>query len=801
MASAQGSSSPVKCGLSPRSKLYSKINEHLSEDQVKSLRAMLITDHHIGKGKIENATPHEIFTMLEADNKIGEGNLGLLKDLLIALKEIQLAKEVDDLERDQRTGISKLHSEFGFKVEELKPKGGGHVVPGSSIPLILPNDLKYNASTGAVQKIQDNQRTSLHVVPEALELLEGIEEPVSVQAICGPCRSGKSYILSRLLGTADAFELGHRMDPQTFGIWMGTKVLRGKDFTIVLLDTEGIDAVTASAGQDASILVMTILLSSRLIYNSLNVPHMGDLEKMQCFIKLATGVTVKQGEASNVSAFRKFFPDFMWLLRDVSLKMEDENGKEMDPSDYLVKRVFRRNPNAFEESTTDMVRRAILTFFPSAECAILERPSDKKEVMNNIAQHTDSLNPEFNKGVDDLVVRLLLKARAKRGYHEGSKVSGLALSIMTKQYVEAVNDPNSIPALDNTWQNTIELMQNRAIEEAVMEYNKQMQAQIAEARMTKNGEVPLEEGEIDTPIQPTIMGLHNASVKTVTSILLKKVGHFQISTGNQGTENQDSGEINAVVDQMQKRLVQQEERAVDGIRGLVVTGGELFHYIQQNREHSKNFCKGLYEHLLDPIRKRVESPPPDFDFDKLTRELAAAREQYKKQARGPEKWVVLQEMDTSAVKLQAQIDKMGYQKKLMQQQQRAHEAELRAKEREEEILNQLKQLKDQLQTQRETLQEIIQQYERQITQMKQDMEERHAVALQRIEDLKNAKMAEQAEIARDLLEKERASTREKIKKMENEQADLYRQLEEVLDQQKKATPPPKPSLKEKCTIS
>ncbi|XP_078603245.1 guanylate-binding protein 3-like [Branchiostoma floridae x Branchiostoma japonicum] len=339
MATAQSSSSPVKCELSPRSKLYLKICQNLSEEQGKHLRALLSNSKLIAKGRIENATPHQMFSMLEDDGKIGEGNLRLLKDLLIALKEGQLAKEVEDLERGQKADISKLHSELGFKVEELKVKGGGKTVRGSSIPLILPNDLKYNAATGAVQKIQDAQRTSLQIVPEAFDLLEGIEEPVSVLAISGPSRTGKSYILSRLLGTADAFELGHRMDPQTFGIWMGTKVLRGKDFTIVLLDTEGIDAVGGSAGQDASILVLTILLSSHLIYNSLNVPRKGDLEKMQCFIKLATGITVKQGEDSDVSAFREFFPNFLWLLRDLTLKMEDGNGKEMDPTDFLVKRV------------------------------------------------------------------------------------------------------------------------------------------------------------------------------------------------------------------------------------------------------------------------------------------------------------------------------------------------------------------------------------------------------------------------------------------------------------------------------
>eukprot|EP00058_Branchiostoma_floridae_P008338 XP_002593826.1 hypothetical protein BRAFLDRAFT_75715 [Branchiostoma floridae] len=814
MASAQCDS------LSPRSKLYLKIGQHLSEKQVKNLKTLLSTDHHIAKGITENATPNEIFSMLEDDGKLGEGNLGLLKDLLTSLNESQLAKEVEDLERVQ-TDISELHEKRGFKVEELKPKEGREAVKGSSIPLILPNDRKYNASTGGVEEVPGVQRESLQVVPEALKLLEGIEEPVSVLAICGPSRTGKSYILSRLLGTADAFELGHRMDPQTFGIWMGTKVLRGKDFTIVLLDTEGIDAVGASAGQDASILVLTTLLSSHLIYNSLNVPYKGDLEKLQCFIQLAKGVTVKHGQKTKMSAFREFFPNFLWLLRDVSLKMQDKNRKDMTPTEYLITKVLRRqgDDDDIDESTSDKVGRAILSFFPSVECATLERPSGDREVMNNIAQHTDSLNPEFNEGVHDLVVTLLLKARAKRGYHKGSTVSGEALSIMAKEYVDAVNDPKAIPALDNTWQKTIELMQNSAIEEAVQQYNKRMEAQVAEAQRTENGKVPLEENEatedeinIKRRQQPTLMGLHRASVKKVTGMFLEKVGHFGITSENQGTD-----EKKTVVDKMQKRLVQREERTVDYVaedgtsmklEGSVVTGGELFQYTQQNKELSKGFCQRLFERLLDQIEKHVESPPPDFDFQKLMEELADARQQYVEQARGPEKWVVLQEMAHKIEKLQANIEKMGYQDKITQEQKKAHDAEkkahdadVRAKEREREIKDLLKQVHDMHQTQQQTLREMIQQYEKQMNKMKQDWQERLAAALQMIEELQKANRAEQAKIAREQLENERAFMKEKTKKMQKKHADLNKELEALLDRQKNTNPPPKPSWKEKCTIS
>ena len=40
-------------------------------------------------------------------------------------------------------------------------------------------------------------------------MLKGINKPIAVLSIAGPSRTGKSYILSRLLGIPGAFELGH----------------------------------------------------------------------------------------------------------------------------------------------------------------------------------------------------------------------------------------------------------------------------------------------------------------------------------------------------------------------------------------------------------------------------------------------------------------------------------------------------------------------------------------------------------------------------------------------------------------
>ena len=160
---------------------------------------------------------------------------------------------------------------------------------GHAIPLCLPNDMEWNKHTRECKHHRGIKRTSLKAIPQALHVLREISGPVCVLAVVGPCRTGKSYILGRLISNSHQqcpFKLGHNMDPETMGIWMWDRPFKlrlknGEEVTMVLLDTEGIDAASASDKSDNQIFTLSVLLSSLLIYNSTTVPRRGDLQQMQ----------------------------------------------------------------------------------------------------------------------------------------------------------------------------------------------------------------------------------------------------------------------------------------------------------------------------------------------------------------------------------------------------------------------------------------------------------------------------------------------------------------------------------------
>jgi len=186
-----------------------------------------------------------------------------------------------------------------FSRTVLAPKVSGfdavEHASGRAIPLCLPNDCEWKPETNTCEKIKGATRSRLDINPAALEILKRVSGPVCVVGIVGPCRTGKSYILGELFrpsgGEQLCFRLGHNMDPETIGIWMWdtpfTHCLRdGKEVTMILLDTEGSDAYSASGRGDNQIFTLSVLLSSLLIYNSSNVPKREDLKSMEYPIQL-----------------------------------------------------------------------------------------------------------------------------------------------------------------------------------------------------------------------------------------------------------------------------------------------------------------------------------------------------------------------------------------------------------------------------------------------------------------------------------------------------------------------------------
>jgi hypothetical protein len=249
---------------------------------------------------------------------------------------------------------------------------------------------------------------------------------------------------------------------------------------------------------------------------------------------------VKDASEPETLDLKNYFPDFLWLLRDAVLKVPSgSDGKPMTPTEYLKTTVLKRG-KSFEESKNDKIGRAILTIFPTIECMTISTPSIIPDVMQNIADNEDHLEPRFNEQIKCLIEYLLKHVRAKNGFVEGKVVDGPLLAAMVSRLLEVVNDPDAIPCITDTWQAAVLMRCKKVLDEMVREYAQELKTKVAEIGL------PMEEDSVDDKdlAKPyTLLGLHRSILLRKTESLLKQVGHFVGGTDSETSMKSLSDEL------------------------------------------------------------------------------------------------------------------------------------------------------------------------------------------------------------------------------------------------------------------
>ncbi len=115
-----------------------------------------------------------------------------------------------------------------------------------------------------------------------------MESKVAVISVVGPYRTGKSYLLNRLLGRQEGFEIGKTVQSCTKGIWMWNQVRQiNPSLSYIVLDTEGLSSCNRDINIDTKIFTLSVILSSYFIYNCLNSIDENTLEALSLVVNLA----------------------------------------------------------------------------------------------------------------------------------------------------------------------------------------------------------------------------------------------------------------------------------------------------------------------------------------------------------------------------------------------------------------------------------------------------------------------------------------------------------------------------------
>ena len=288
-------------------------------------------------------------------------------------------------------------------------------------------------------------------------MIESINSPLSVVGVAGMYRTGKSYLMNRvILNKSTGFGVAPTINACTKGIWIWGKPLKGesedgKITNVLVIDSEGLGAVDQDSTHDCRIFAIVLLISSLFIYNSVGTIDENAINSLSLVINLTKHIQLKSqpGEELDTEDYSQYFPSFLWVLRDFTLQLVDEDGDSITPRGYLESALTQQKGFTDEIEQKNRIRRLVQTFFKDRDCFTMVRPlTDEEQLQNLERKDLKELRSEFIEQVTDL--RKLIFKQSKLKYLNGKLVNGEMLAGLLRNYISAINE-GAVPNIENAW--------------------------------------------------------------------------------------------------------------------------------------------------------------------------------------------------------------------------------------------------------------------------------------------------------------------------------------------------------------
>jgi len=287
-------------------------------------------------------------------------------------------------------------------------------------------------------------------VPEASQrMLESVTLPIAVVGIAGKYRSGKSTLISRLVNKRDAFEVGHTVNSCTKGILLHNVTSRHTDRKIMVLDSEGLDALDSNIQHDVRIFALSVLISSTFVYNvqgALDETTLNSLKVVTDFVQMMCQTASDDQGENSIGSIAAEMPLFVTVVRDFSLKLERPDGKAITPDQWLEDAL---STDTLVGGDKQEVRDTVKRLFPQRRCFTLPRPSLDEAILARMDEVSDDkLRPEFVQQLRHLQSELIGKAPVKSIL--GEEVTGTGLLRIVMAWLDAINDSRA-PQIRESW--------------------------------------------------------------------------------------------------------------------------------------------------------------------------------------------------------------------------------------------------------------------------------------------------------------------------------------------------------------
>ena len=355
-------------------------------------------------------------------------------------------------------------------------------------------------------------------------------------------------------------------------MWVWSKPIvtnhEGKDLKVLVIDSEGIGAINEDANHDTRIFLLALLISSYFIYNSMGTIDENALQNISLIVNLSREIQVKERESSSdTDEMPKYFPSFLWVVRDFTLRLVDTMGQSITSKEYLEKALELQKGTSDAVENKNKIRRMIKHFFTERDCVTLVRPIENEKQLQKLASLPESeLRPEFLAQLKSIQNKI--RKRVKPKMLNGKILNGNMLLELCRSYVHAINK-GSVPCIESAWTYVLKYESEKLIKKLVCEYKSFI-----------NDLLPKKS-------QESLIGILNQLHDEIAPTLVEK---FQSTALNDEVKNQEQSLISAL-----------EEAYKDFFHHIEIKEQNLSQaYLKTNLESlDRNLRKGDYESMAE----------------------------------------------------------------------------------------------------------------------------------------------------------------------------------------------------------
>ncbi|KRX01936.1 P-loop containing nucleoside triphosphate hydrolase [Pseudocohnilembus persalinus] len=267
------------------------------------------------------------------------------------------------------------------------------------------------------------------------------------------------------------------------GLWVYSKALSStnSDFPnqkILVIDSEGLGGIDEDSNHDQTILVIAMMISSYLCFNSVGNIDESSLSTLGIVINMLKQLAIKNNQpsperqAQQLDFFKiycqfYFYKRFLWILRDFGLQLKDSSGNDISAKQYLENSLEEQKGLSDNVQRKNQIRKLFKLFFPDRDCAPLVTPVEKEEDLQLINKGVQlTFRPKFIKQANQVKNKIFSKIKPVQV--KGNFLNGIQLYQLIDSYLQQINQ-GQLPIIDSAWNNVINSHSRTITEKLVQE--------------------------------------------------------------------------------------------------------------------------------------------------------------------------------------------------------------------------------------------------------------------------------------------------------------------------------------------